>query len=146
MDMQDIGQPSVAHLNEAQLTNELRRALRQTLFSSGRRISPRRMNQVGQDMAAAFLKFLVTEDEETAHTYGQYLAREGLGHRAVLSMTEALRRSCRENGNGADLPSAAGLYVNSLLEGYMTRREAYLLQEQARTQHAFLRAREQQEQ
>lgn len=144
MDMQDIRQPSFAHLNEEHLTNELRQALRQTLFSSRLRITPRRVNQVGQDMAAAFLKFLVTEDEETAYTYGQYLAGEGLGHRSVLTMTEALRRTCRENGNGADLTSVAGLYVNSLLEGYMTRREAYLLQEQARAQHAFLRAREQQ--
>ena len=146
MDIQDLTHSSVAHLNEEHLTNELRQALRQTLFSSGRRISPRQVNNFGQDMAAAFLKFLKTEDQESAHTYGQYLANEGMGHRSVLTMTEALRRTCLESANRSALPSIAGLYVSALLEGYMTRREAYLLQEQARTQHAFLRAREQQEQ
>jgi hypothetical protein len=142
--MQDVGQPSGNHLNEEHLTKELRQALRQTLFSSGRRIAPRHVNQVGQNMAAAFLQFLKTEDEKTAHSYGQYLATEGLGHRSVLTMTEALRRTCQESANGSALPSVAGLYVTALLEGYMARREAYLLQEQARTQHAFLQAREQQ--
>jgi hypothetical protein len=93
-------------------------------------------------MAAAFLTFVKTEDQESAHTYGQYLATEGLGHRSVLTMTEALRRTCQESANGSALPSVAGLYVTALLEGYMSRREAYLLQEQARTQHAFLRAQE----
>ncbi len=143
MVMQDIGQPLAAHLDQEHLANELRQALRQTLFSSGRRISPRQVNQVGQDMAADFLKFLVTEDEESANTYGQYLATEGLGHRSVLTMTEALRQVCRESTNGVPLPSLAGSYVNALLEGYMARREAYLLQEQARTQRAFQRAQEQ---
>jgi hypothetical protein len=144
--MQDIGQPLVAHLDEEHLANELQQALRQTLFSSGRRISPRHVNQVGQDMAAAFIEFLVTQEEETAHSYGQHLAREGLGHRSVLTMTEALRRTCLERANGSTLPSDTGRYVNALLEGYMASREAYLLEEQARTQHAFQRAQGQPEQ
>ena len=95
MVVQNVGQPSLAHLDEEHLANELRQALRQTLFSSGRRISPRHVNQVGQDMAAAFVKFLATQDEATAHTYCQHLATEGLGHRSVLTMTGALQRVCR---------------------------------------------------
>ena len=131
---------------EAAITASLSQALRETTFSNRRLIAPRRLDEIGRGEAATFLQFVVTGDEKVVHDRGQQLAREGLGHRSVLTMTEALRRTCRENGNGADLPSVAGLYVNSLLEGYMTRREAYLLQEQARTQHAYLRAREQQQQ
>jgi hypothetical protein len=130
------------HPNEADLATELGQALRQTLFSSGLRIAPRRVDQIGQEVAAAFLRFLETEDEEAAHAYGEHLAAEGLGHRSILTMTEVLRWTCRESNNPAALPVVAGRYINALLEGYMAGREASLLEEQARTVRALQRARE----
>ena len=123
------------------LVAELRQALRQTPFSSGLRISPRRVNQIGQEIAAAFLKFLETEDEEAARAYGERLAAEGLGHRSILTMAEALRQVWRESANPEARQPAAGRYVNALLEGYMVGREASVLQEQARTVRALQRAR-----
>lgn len=135
-----------ATLNEGYLATGLSQALRQTLFSGGLRISPHRVDQVSQEVADAFFKFLETEDEGTARVYGRHLAAEGMGHRSILTMTEALRRVCRESANPvAALPSVAGRYVNALLEGYMAGREASLLREQERTLRAFQRAREQQD-
>lgn len=43
-----------AHLDQECLATKLRQTLRQTVFSSGRRISPRRVSQVGQEMAVSF--------------------------------------------------------------------------------------------
>ena len=147
MTVRDTGRPLSAYLDQDYLVIELRQTLQQTLFSSGGRISPHRVNQLGQEVAEAFFKFLETEDKETARTYGRHLAMEGMGHRSILTMTEALRRVCRESANpAAALPSVAGRYVNALLEGYMAGREASLLQEQERTLRAFQRARERHDQ
>jgi len=137
------------HLDQEHLATELRQTLRQTIFSSGLCISPRRMNQVGQEVATGFFKLLETEDEEAARAYGRDLALEGMGHRSILTMTEALRRACREGVNpGGEtllvLLEAAGRYVNALLEGYMTGREEDILREQERTREAHLRALERQ--
>lgn len=140
-----VEKPVSIVLDEGHLATELSQVLRQTLFSSGLRVSPRRVNQIGQEMAVAFFKFLEVEDEEAARTHGQHLAVEGLGHRAILTTTEALRRTCRESGNPAALPSVAGRYVNALLEGYMSSRETSLLQEQERTWRALQRAQERQD-
>lgn len=141
-----VEKPVSVALNEEHLATELRQALRQTLFSSGLRISPRRVNQIGQEVAAAFIEFLKAENGEGARTYGQRLAAEGLGPHSILAVTEALRRVCRESVDPAAAPPVAGCYVNALLEGYMAGREAFLLQEQERTQRAFQRAQARQDQ
>jgi hypothetical protein len=140
MNAKGVMQSLCTYPDDAHLTTELRQALRRTLFSSGLRISPRRVNQIGQEIAAAFLKFLETEDEEAARTYGERLAAEGLGHRSILTMAEALRQVCRESANPEARRPVAGRYVNALLEGYMVGREASVLQEQARTMRALQRA------
>ena len=141
----DAGRPLSAHLDQMSLATELRQTLRQTLFSSGLRVSPRRVNQVGQGMAAAFLQFLEAEDEEAARAYGRHLAAEGLGHRAILTTTETLRRACWESVDPAALPSVAGRYVNVLLEVYVAGREASLLQQQEHVRRALQRTQEQQD-
>jgi hypothetical protein len=146
MTAKDAGRPLSAHLDQECLATKLHQALRQTLFSSGRRISPRCVNQVGQEMVVAFFKFLATEDEEAARACGRRLTAEGLGHCAILATTETLRRTCRESGNPVGVsPSVVGRYVNAPLEGYMAGREASLLQEQERTRRALQQAREQQD-
>lgn len=138
-----VGQSQSTHPNEAHLAVEMEQALRQTFLSNSMPISPRRAHRIGQEVAAAFLEFLESEQEETARTYGQQLATEGLGHRSILMMTEALRRVCRESTNPATGGSVAGRYVTALLEGYMDGRETSLLQQQARTMQALERAQKQ---
>ena len=127
------------------LTANLRASLRRTALSNRMLLAPRRLDEVGAQVARAFLQFVESEDEKGAYAYGRQLALEGLGHRAILEMTEALRQSCRELGNPGSLPTTAGRYANALLEGYMAGREEDLLREQERTQRAFQRAWEEQQ-
>jgi hypothetical protein len=62
--VKDAGRPLSAHLDWVYLATELRQTLPQTLFSGSRRISPRCVNEIGQEMAVAFFKLLATEDEQ----------------------------------------------------------------------------------
>ena len=132
---------SAAELNPVHLVKELEQALQATLFSCTGRITPRRVKQIAQEMAEAFLRFAQKEDPAATRAYGQQLAQEGVGHRAALSLSEAVRRACWESANpGLQLLPASGRYVGALLEGYMAEREALLLQEQERTRQAAERA------
>jgi hypothetical protein len=125
------------------VTASLRQALRQTAFSNQKLIAPRHLDEISEQETEAFFAFLQSKDEEAARDHGQQLAREGLGHRSILTMAEALRRFCRESVNPGE--EIASRYVNALLEGYMAGRERALLQEQERTREAYLRARDRQE-
>lgn len=124
------------------ITANLCEALSQTTFCNRRLIAPRRLGEIGRDEAEAFVEFLGTGDERAVHERGQQLALEGLGHRSILSMTEALRCFLQESVNPGD--AVAGRYVNVLLEGYMAGRESALLREQEHTREAYQRARDRQ--
>lgn len=133
-------------LDEARLIAKLKQSLEANIFSGRLRITPRRVNQVAQEVAASFLQFQDREQEEAVGTYGQRLAREGVGHQAILSLTETLRQEVWESGSpDVSGSSLAGRYIFALLEGYMVGREDYLLQEQERTRRALERARERDE-
>jgi hypothetical protein len=133
-----------AYLEETHLVTELRRSLQDSIFSDRLCVSPRGVNQVAEKIAATVLQFGERKQEEEVRAYGEQLAREGIGHCAILALTESLRRMCWEaSPSGSALHILVGRYVFSLLEGYMAGREAYLLEEQSRTYRALERAREQ---
>jgi hypothetical protein len=124
---------------------ELKRALQSTIFNSNLRISPRRMNQIAQDIATMFGQFLEEQaSAETTYAYGQHLAGEGMGHRTILALIEVLHRASwgQADSRGADLPVSVRC-ISQLLAGYLVGRETYLLQEQERTRLALERARAQ---
>ena len=130
-----------SYLDPALLNATLAESLRVTIFSSGLSVSPRRVNQVSSEMGTAFCGFYPDRDANLVSALGRRLANEGLGPRSVLSMTEALRRACREHANPlTDLIDVAGEFSNSLLEGYMAGREEILLDVQERTHRAYLAA------
>jgi hypothetical protein len=127
-------------LNEASLVAELERALQTTLFSCSGRITPRRVKQIAQEMAEGFLRFAQQEDPAVTRAYGQQLAQEGIGHRAILALSEAARRVCWGSANpGVKLMPMSDRYVTALLEGYMAEREAFVLREQQLTVQALQR-------
>jgi hypothetical protein len=133
---------------KAVIASELHQVLRATDMSNRLLISPRRLEEIAQEEAEAFLRFLQTGDEEEMRQRGARQASEGLGERSALAMTEALRRACwmadldRESLRVA--LEASGRYVNAFLEGYMSGREEDILKEQERTRHAFQRVLEKQ--
>ena len=134
---------STALLDRQIVVVQIQKALRDTLFTSSQRVTPRRMNEIGQQFADAFLGFLDDRRFELADVYGHQLAVEGLSPRSVLAMTEALRRTCWEHSNPSqDLSRGVSEFSNVLLEGYIAGRETALLEVQERTHRAYLAALE----
>ncbi len=132
------------HLDIAGLTTEIARALRATLFSSRLSVAPRRVNELASQMAQHFFTFYESRDQAAALEYGKALAREGIGARSALEMTEAVRRVARQQSNPlTDLPDIAGAFCNALLEGFMDAQAQILLEVQERTHRAYLAALQQ---
>jgi hypothetical protein len=127
----------------ARLANQLQQALQGTIFSSTLRIAPRRVRQIADEFAAVFRQFAEEQERsETVHAYGRRLATDGVGHQAILALTDVLHRECWAPIDPAVriLPVSVR-YSSALLAGYMAGREAHLLQEQERTRQALERAR-----
>jgi hypothetical protein len=135
----------VSLLDQELLEIELKRALQSTIFNSSLRISPRRMNQIAQDIAKMFGRFLEEQaSAETTYAYGQHLAGEGVGHRTILALVEVLHCASWGQADSRDASLPVSVRCSSqLLAGYMVGRETYLLQEQERTRLALERARAQ---
>jgi hypothetical protein len=129
------------HLDEASLSAEIARALRATLFFSRLSVAPRRVNELAGQMAQQFLAFYDSRDQAAALSYGSALAREGIGARSALEMTEAVRRVARQQSNPlVELPDIAGVFCNALLEGFIDSQAQMLLEVQERTHRAYLAA------
>jgi hypothetical protein len=134
------------YLDSAGLIAEIARALRATLFSSRLNVAPRRVNELAGQMAQQFFAFYDSRDQGAALDYGKALAREGIGARSALEMTEAVRRTARQQSNAlVELPEIAGAFCNALLEGFMDAQAQILLEVQERTHRAYLAALEQSE-
>ncbi len=130
-------------IDENQLAAELQRALQETIFTSTLRINPRRMNQLSQEMAASFQRFLELKNEQAVNLYGRQLAQEGLSPRSILALAEAVRRICWEAGaEDGSLLLPCGEYTMALLEAYIGAREAFVLQQQDQIHRAFERAQD----
>lgn len=141
MDSESLPNPLTLQMDPMLLGSALAQAVRSTLFSSGLSISPRRVNQIGSGVGTAFFDFYVTRDVKHAQVVGRQLAQEGLGPSTALSVTETLRKVCRDYANPLiDLIDAAGEFSSSFLEGYIIRREEILLEVQERTHRAHLAA------
>lgn len=135
------GNGSKEQFHQVSLVAGLQTSLRETVFSSGLSISPRRINQIGQTIANGFVSFCEESNPADSHALGRVLALEGLGPRSVLVTMESLRRVYLASAIGAsDVSELAGAFVNSLLEGYMLGREEQLLEIQERTHRAHLAA------
>ena len=130
---------SKSDLDPAVLANELSAVLRETVFSSGLRVSPRRIAEIGKQLTSVFFDYYDHVDDQAAHAYGQQLANEGLGPRSVLRATAVLQRICIERAYPLkDLPFVASTFSCNLLEGYIAAREKRLLEDQERTRRAEL--------
>ncbi|MBX3065257.1 MAG: hypothetical protein KF726_19920 [Anaerolineae bacterium] len=121
----------------------LLKELRAEVYSNRMLISPRRLREIAHEEVAKFEAFQAADDGEIARKHGHELAMEGLGHRAVIRMTTALRRlwwsSYGSANNWSELAVCLDEYVSGVLEGYMSGREEDLKLEQQRTHDAYLR-------
>lgn len=117
--------------------------LRTEIYGNRMMISPRRLREIAQVEEAAFAQFQQDSDLQAVRAHGHALALEGLGHRAMLRLTSALRHTCWLNYGAQTIwPEVSREmedYASALLEGYMTGREADLKLEQQRTHDAYVR-------
>ncbi len=140
---EESSQPIVIaqHIEAVGLTAAIAKALRATLFTSRLSVAPRRVNELAGQMAQQFFAFIERSDQAAALDYGKALAREGVGTRSALEMTEAVRRAARWQPDPlAELPEVAGAFCNALLEGFMDGQAQMLLEVQERTHRAYLAA------
>jgi hypothetical protein len=124
---------------QGEVIGNVRHALFENAFDNSKLLPLRRLDEIAREEVEAFVRHTGARDGESARQRGRELARQGLGHRSMLLMAEALRRAGHD-GLGSD-QKAVSDYVVALLEGYMVGREQGLLQEQHRTLKAFVRAR-----
>jgi len=140
---EEISQPTTLTqpLDQASLAADIAKALRSTVFSSRLSVAPRRINELAGQMAQQFFAFVEHREQTAALDYGKGLAREGIGTRSALEMTEAVRRAVRRQFDPlAELPEVAGAFCNALLEGFMDGQAQMLLEVQERTHRAYLAA------
>jgi len=121
-----------------ELIDRLREVMEATAFSNRFLLSPRRLPQIAQAEADAFLDFLKTGDADRIREQGVKRAEEGLGERAMLRLGTTLRQFCRDKLADEAL-RAADVYTNALLEGFMEGREAIVLREQEQIRVALQR-------
>lgn len=119
------------------LARQLQASLRATIFESRLAVTPRRLAQLADEVAADFIGYAACRDGAMARARGRRLAGEGLGHSAALALVEALHMAAET----PEQRQATVAYCTPLLCGYMEAREEQLLREQERTRIALERAR-----
>ncbi|MCS7177772.1 MAG: hypothetical protein RML46_06920 [Anaerolineae bacterium] len=130
------------------LTARMRAALEEHAFTNRALFPPRQLAEFARQEAESFLSFLRDPDEAMARERGRSLARQGLSHRSVLALTQALQEVGWESANPEvelwpPFQQTIGHYVRALLEGYMAAREESILEQQEKTRQALLRALQQ---
>jgi PAS domain S-box-containing protein len=124
------------------LTVVLQALLRETAFDNRYSLHPRQLVAIGSEVTEAFLRFLDASDEAGVKASGGRLAREGLGEKTILKLTSRLRTFFRMELNaGAQVHSATfdavEHFTTSLLDGFLSAREAQILTDQEQLRRAL---------
>lgn len=128
-------------LDESALATQLQTALRETVFSSGLNISPKRLNGIAKELARSYQVYFIDQDNPTVAQLGQSLAANGLAPRSVVSVTDRLRMAtANESDAVGTLLEVTTDFCAALLIGFMDGRERIILQEAERTHRAYLAA------
>ncbi|MBC7225971.1 MAG: hypothetical protein H5T61_01885 [Thermoflexales bacterium] len=127
------------------LAARMRAALEEHAFTNRALFPPRQLAEFARQEAEAFLAFLSDGDEGVVRERGRALAQQGLSHRSVLALVQALQEVGWESANPEvelwpSLQGAIGRYTRAFLEGYMVAREESILEQQEKTRQALLRA------
>jgi two-component system cell cycle sensor histidine kinase/response regulator CckA len=130
------------------LVAALSSALTSTAFDNRYPLHPRRFAQLGQEIAADFLRFLSTQDARSPFAAGRNLAHVGLGEKTLLVLTSCIRRFSHA-AMGTDPAGAAALdlvesYAAGVVEGFIKVREEQILSAQEQLRRALSHALESQ--
>jgi PAS domain S-box-containing protein len=130
------------------LVKTLSSALRATALDNRYPLHPRRLEQLGGEIADDFLGFLSAQDGRSSSAAGRNLAQIGLGEKTLLALTSCLRRFSRA-AMGTDPSAAAALdlvesFTSGLVEGFIRVREEQILSDQEQLRRALSHALESQ--
>ncbi len=120
------------------LGDALGSSLRESAFENRYSLHPRRLLEIGQELAGSFLGFIEKDPAADPSGVGQKLAREGLGERTILLLSTRLRNQ--------ESLTAADAFIEALLAGFMKSREQQILTDQEQLRHALSAALESQSQ
>jgi len=131
------------------LAESLTARLRDLVFENRYSLHPRRLAQLGTELAVSFTRFLQDPAAGDPAARGEAAAREGVGPRSILAVAEAMRGFCRTlfEGDPARMGpalDAAERFCSALLQGFMQMVEALILQDQERLRRALSSALEKQ--
>lgn len=130
--------------NAEALEEVLFKSIQESLYSNKMMVAPRRLKKIVQDEARGLSDFLTEHDPSQVQERGRHLAEAGLGHRAIVNMTTAMRMTTWKWANpyvdNLETVSTIEAYTSALMEGYMSGFEAALQREQQRTHEAYQRA------
>ena len=145
--------PAVESLRakENALVGDLNSLLRDNAYENRYAMHPRRLAELGGELASFFLRFIGDPTTVDAFAFGQNLARTGLGERTIILLSAQLQRFCRRelwrNPKALDaILQRVDALTLALLNGFIKSRETQILTDQEQLRRALATALENQSQ
>ena len=136
---------------ESSLAEELDSVLSDNVFENRYVLHPRRLRELGGELAGFFLRFLGDPAVNDASAVGQELSRAGIGEKTIILLANQVQRFSRKELERAshgteELFQRVDALVLALLGGFMKSREAQILADQEQLRRALATALEKQSQ
>ncbi len=142
--LQDTATLQFSSREQDRLVTCLLNSLRESMYTNRMRVAPRRIEQVAREEVTSFIRYVEAENTDVIRSRGIQLAEEGLGQRAVVNMTSALRIGCLNSAGQTDdltrIVDVVESYTRALMDGYCAGYEEALRREQQRTHDAYVRS------
>lgn len=116
--------------------------LRQGAFDNPYTLHPRRLAELGAEIAERFSRFIDSPSPDDAFSYGQSIALEGVAERTMVLLVSTIHRFYAEQLGTDAQPAAACFdamdsFTCPLLEGFMKARESQIFSDQEQLRRAL---------
>ena len=138
--------------NQADLARQLHVLLKKLVFENRYTLHPSMLDKIAHEETDSFFAFLSSGDQPAVFKHGQNRVDIGLGDRTILALASELRKFCLDRLHKIDLHllhaalSGVDLYIAAYIEGYMSKMETQILQDQEQMRLALSAALDQQRQ
>jgi PAS domain S-box-containing protein len=138
--------------DQAELDRQLYVLLKELVFENRYTLHPSMLDELAHEETISFLSFLSSGDQHAVFQHGQDRVNIGLGDRTILALASQLRKFCWDRLHKQDLQLfhsaliGVDLYIASYIEGYMSKMEAQILEDQEQMRLALSAALDRQRQ
>jgi PAS domain S-box-containing protein len=131
------------------LTAAFEACLRRGAFENRYFLHPRRLSELGEELAVKFIGFLEDPPSADPMACGRRLVQEGIGEKPLLDVVAAFQSFLRalpsaDTAGAPDLLAGGEAAVSAVLQGYMKERESQLFNDQEQMRRALSTALEKQ--